>query len=377
MKIVAMVPARSGSKRIKNKNLRLINGKPLIEFVLNTLDKLDIFDDIYINSEDEIYKGLAEKHSFKFYKRPAELSSDTATNDEFALDFIENIKCDILIQILPTSPFITVDEIHNFTKMMMESSFDTLISVEHKQIACIYDNKPINFDLFKKNPPSQTMTPVMAYATSLMGWKTEIFKKNMDKHGVAYHGGDGNTGFFELRGLSTIDIDREEDFRLAESIAISLSSIKDETPKYYIGENKEHQEVDVPSILKKDGVKNNDLFDANKEVINIVDILNNMSHTESSSKRVIDTESNSMTIISQMPGEGNRKHYHPDWNEWWYIVEGEWEWDIEGEKKKIVKGDIVFMKKNRVHKITASGNSRAVRMAVSRSDVAHVYQDEL
>ena len=69
MKIVAMVPARSGSKRIKNKNLRLINGKPLIEFVLNTLGKLDIFDDIYINSEDEIYKGLADKHSFKYYKR--------------------------------------------------------------------------------------------------------------------------------------------------------------------------------------------------------------------------------------------------------------------------------------------------------------------
>ena len=44
---------------------------------------------------------------------------------------------------------------------------------------------------------------------------------------------------------------------------------------------------------------------------------------------------------------------------------------------KIVKGDIVFMKKNRVHKITASGNSRAVRMAVSRSDVAHVYQDDM
>lgn len=372
-----MIPARSGSKRVKNKNLRLINGKPLIEYVLDTIEKTNIFDDIYVNSEDEIYKGLAERYSFKFYKRPEIHSSDTSTNDEFALDFIQNVPCDILIQILPTSPFVTKEEIESFTKKMKEEAYDTLISVEHKQIACVYDNKPINFDLFKKNPPSQTMIPVMAYATSLMGWKSEKFKMNMANHNVAYHGGDGKTGFFELRGLSTIDIDREEDFRMAEAIAHSLSVIKDNIPKYYTGEKKEHQEVDVASILAKDGIKTNDLFDANKEVINIKDILNKMSKTESWSKRVIDTENNSMTVISQMPGEGNRKHYHPDWNEWWYIVEGEWEWDIEGEKKKIVQGDIVFMRKNRLHKITAAGNSRAVRMAISRADVAHVYQDDV
>ena len=80
-----------------------------------------------------------------------------------------------------------------------------------------------------------------------------------------------------------------------------------------------------------------------------------------------------MTIICQLPGEGNRRHYHPDWNEWWYIYEGEWEWEIEGEKKIVKEGDIVFMEKNRVHKITASGSKRAIRFAVSRSDVAHVF----
>ena len=53
---------------------------------------------------------------------------------------------------------------------------------------------------------------------------------------------------------------------------------------------------------------------------------------------------------------------------------GEWNWEIEGEIKQIVQGDIVFMEKNRKHKITASGNGRAIRMAVSRADVAHVYE---
>ena len=137
--------------------------------------------------------------------------------------------------------------------------------------------------------------------------------------------------------------------------------------------NNEHIEVDVPSILEKDGVKTNDLFDSNKEVVSLDAILLEKPSDSSWSKRVIDTDSNSMTIIAQMPGEGNRRHYHPDWNEWWYIVQGEWEWEIEGEIKRIKAGDIVMVEKRRVHKITAVGDKMAIRMAVSRADVEHIY----
>ena len=374
MKIVAMVPARMGSKRIKSKNLRFLDGKPLIEHVLETLSRVQIFDEIYINSEDEVFSEIADKYGINYYKRPDYLSSDVATNDEFAYEFLSNIDCDILIQILPTSPFITQKEIESFVNKMITDKLDTLVSVEHQQIACLYQGQAINFDNLKKNPPSQTMTPVISYATALMGWRSSIFQENIENHGVAYHGGLGKTDFFELKGYSTIDIDNEEDFVLAEAASIALKSSKI-TPKYYGQKNSERSEVDVPSILAKDGVQFNDLFDVNNEVVALSDILESMPKDVSWSKRVIDTDSNSMTIICQMPGEGNRRHYHPDWNEWWYIVEGEWEWEIEGEFKKIVKGEIVFMKKNRKHKITASGSKRAIRMAVSRADVAHVYED--
>jgi len=374
MKIVAMVPARMGSKRIKSKNLRFLDGRPLIEHVLGTLSRVQIFDEIYINSEDEIFSEIADKYGINYYKRPNYLSSDESTNDEFAHEFLSNIGCDILIQILPTSPFITQKEIESFVNKMITNELDALVSVEHQQIACLYQGQAINFDNLKKNPPSQTMTPVMSYATALMGWRSSKFLENIENYGVAYHGGLGKTDFFELKGYSTIDIDNEEDFVLAEAVSIALKSSKIE-PKYYSKKNSERSEVDVPSILVKDGVKINDLFDVNNEVVALSDILESMPKDVSWSKRVIDTDSNSMTIICQMPGEGNRRHHHPDWNEWWYIVEGEWEWEIEGELKKIVQGEIVFMKKNRKHKITATGSNRAIRMAVSRSDVAHVYED--
>ena len=377
MKIVAMVPARMGSKRVKNKNLRLINGKPLIDYVLDTIESVDLFDAVYINSESDVFQQLADKHGFHYYKRPKHLSSDTATNDEFAADFLANIKCDLLIQILPTSPFLEAAGIRAFVEMMRKESLDTLVSVEHKQIACLYEGRALNYDPLRKNPPSQTMAPVMAYATALMGWRKEKFLENFENFGVGYHGGEGNTGYFELRGLSTVDIDREEDFRLAESIILANEYMTEAGPSYFEPESAgaSRSEVDVPSILAKDGVVHNDLFDVNNEIVDLDSILQEMPRDVSWSKRLVDTESNSMTIISQMPGEGNRLHYHPDWNEWWYILEGEWEWLIEGQTKRIKKGDVVFMRKNRRHRITAAGDSRAVRMAVSRADVAHIYDE--
>ena len=383
MKIIAMIPARLGSKRVIKKNLRLIDGQPLISYIIDTVKQCKIFDEIYVNSESDVFQKIAEEKKISFYKRPEKFATDTSTNDEFALDFISNIKGDLLIQILPTSPLIKPIEIKNFVNEIIYSKYYTLISVEHKQIACLYENQAINYDKCKINPPSQNMEPIKAYATALMGWTYNSFKKNMKKYNAAYHGGNGNTGYFELRGLSTIDIDREEDFLLVENIMLAQKQKFQKTIKYYDQENSyqakpkiKNVETHVESILKKDGVAFNDLYDANKEVVSVKKIIETMGLSKSWSKRLIDTDSNSMTLICQLPGEGNRRHYHPDWNEWWYIVDGEWEWEIEGETRSIHKGEVVFMQKNRVHKITAVGNKPAIRMAVSRSDVEHVYPGE-
>ncbi len=232
-KIIAMVPARIGSKRVPKKNLRLIDGKPLIGYILETLKKVTVLDEIYLNADDVIFGKIAKDYGVKFYHRDKQFSTDKSTNDEFALDFMENVEGDILLQILPTSPLITVKEIEEFTQNMIEKDLETLISVEHKQIACLYENKTLNFDKYKKNPPSQEMEPVKAYATVLMGWENNSFKENMNKYGCAYHGGDSKTDYYELKGLSTIDIDNEEDFLLAEAIITALKNQTKKEIKFY------------------------------------------------------------------------------------------------------------------------------------------------
>jgi len=372
MKVVAMIPARLGSKRIPMKNIRLLNGIPLISYVIRAVKAANIFDEIYVNSESDTIGNLAINEGVRFYKRPESLSSDSATNDDFTMDFMMSNPCDILVQILPTSPFITAEEIESFTSEMIDQKYDTLISTNNQQIECVYDERPINFDQKKQSPPSQHLKPVQAYACSLMAWKTDNYKQNMEKYNCGYHGGDGKIGFSQLKGYSTIDVDNEEDFQLAEVVARSLGLRKKYEPQYY--DHKEHTEVDVPSILKKDGVINNDLHASNsEEPVNINDVRTSFDSTISWSKRLVDTENNSATLIHQLPGEGNRNHYHPDWNEWWFIIDGQWEWNIEGKKIIVEKDDIVFIPKGKFHHITAVGNKPAIRLAVSRSDVAHVY----
>lgn len=133
-------------------------------------------------------------------------------------------------------------------------------------------------------------------------------------------------------------------------------------------------DANVERILTMDGVGLVRLNAANQEVANIPALIAAYGEDRSWSHTVINSPSNSATLISQLPGEGNRRHYHPDWDEWWFIIDGEWDWEIEGKVRRIVKGDVVFIGRNRKHKITAAGTRPAIRLAVSRYDVDHVYE---
>ena len=74
MKIVAMIPARLGSTRVKNKNLRLINNKPLIQYIIDSAKKSELLNDIYVNSESTKFKEISNRSGIKFYQRSEELA---------------------------------------------------------------------------------------------------------------------------------------------------------------------------------------------------------------------------------------------------------------------------------------------------------------
>ena len=372
-----MIPARMGSIRVPKKNIRLLAGKPLISYALKSAREAKIFDEVYLNSEDKIFSEIAAKHGVSFYHRSNKFSTDQTNNDEFLKDFVENVEGDLIVQLLPTSPFISPEQIRNFVNAISKNKeLETLVSVVNHQIAGIFDNQPINFSQNEPHIPSQEMKPVQTYATVLMAWRKISLLEQLNDKGFGYHGTPNKTGYFKLDGLSKIDIDNEEDFQLADFIMKFQQENTYQIPQYYSQDLKGHTEVDVPSILVKDGIFNSDFAHENLPLSDIKEILDQADNSVSWCRRIVNTESNSATLISQLPGEGNRLHYHPSWNEWWYIIRGEWEWEVEGETIPVKQGKIVFIPKNKWHKITATGNQPAVRLAVSRADVAHIYKDD-
>ena len=232
MKTVAMIPCRLGSQRIPKKNLRLLDGKTLSQWVAKACLDSGVFDEIYINSEAPVFSDIAKDVGVKFYQRPEILSTNSATNDDFALDFMNKIPCDTLVQVNTTSPFLSTEDIKKFVQTYHEGGYKTLHTVKEERIEGLFDGRPLNFDPMKQMPPSQQLTPVYVFSSSIMAWDSTKFRDNMQKLGAAVYGGDGKIGYYTLKGFSALDIDNETDFSLAEAIALMLKQ-KHTEKRYY------------------------------------------------------------------------------------------------------------------------------------------------
>lgn len=374
---VAMIPARLGSQRVKKKNLRLLGDQPLVAHVGQTAVASGVFDAVYINSEAEVFEGIARQLGAQFYRRPSELATDGATNDQFALDFMNAVPCDVLVQINPTSPFLGVEDLRRAKEMFERDGYDTVLSVRECRVEGVCRGRPINFEPTGQMPPSQLLEPIMVFCNGILAWRTSVFRDNMRQRGCAVYGGKGRTGYCVLKGDATLDIDSEEDFALAELLLERVA--QGPRPVRYwnaLAVMREHAETEVSGILTRDGVEVIDLQDVNRPVRHLPDVLAKADRTRSWSKRIINSASNCVTLVSQMPGEGNRRHYHKDWDEWWLILEGEWSYEVDGVSGTVRQGDVVFIERHRVHRVVAKGTSRAVRMAVSRDGVAHIYPQD-
>ncbi len=216
MKIIAEIPARAGSKRVKNKNLRILAGKPLIEYAIDAAKKSNLIDDIYVNSDSDEIGQFGISKGIKYYKRSKELSGDLSTSDDYNYDFFINVKPDILIQINPVCPFVNSNLINNSIKYYLEKKIDTLISVKEERLQAFCADKPINFDIDKPLPRTQDINPVLICSWPVSIWRKETFINNYLKKGHAVF--SGNVGFFKTSFAESIKISYEEDFKLAENL---------------------------------------------------------------------------------------------------------------------------------------------------------------
>lgn len=108
-----IIPARGGSKRIPNKNIRDMCGKPLVAWTIDTAFESMIFQSIWVNSDDELILNVAANHGVFTYKRPPELATDESSTECVIMEQLEvmNNPTDYVMVLQPTSPTRQVDDI--------------------------------------------------------------------------------------------------------------------------------------------------------------------------------------------------------------------------------------------------------------------------
>ena len=212
---IAMIPARMGSQRLKQKNLRELGGVPLITRAIRKCKEAGVFDEIWVNSEHPAFGEIAVAEGVHFHQRPEALGNNQATSEQFVAEFLTKHPCDFVFQVHSIAPLLTVDEVRRFVQAMAGDQYDALLSYEAIGIECALAGQPVNFT-FAQKTNSQELTPVQRIAWSITGWRRSTYLEAALAGRCATYA--GRVGFFQVDHLAAHVIKTEEDLQLAEAI---------------------------------------------------------------------------------------------------------------------------------------------------------------
>ena len=137
-KIIALIPARSGSERLKDKNIKNINGKPLLYYSIKSALKSKIFDEVVVSTDSKNYKSIAQKFgAYVPFLRPKKFAKSNSPDYDWVNFTVNRLKehgkyYDIFFILRPTNPFRTHKTIIRAWKKFKYSyqRFDCLRAVE-------------------------------------------------------------------------------------------------------------------------------------------------------------------------------------------------------------------------------------------------------
>ena len=129
MKILAVIPARAGSKGIPNKNIRLIHNKPLIYYAIQNALNSRYITDVVVSTDSPEVEIIASQMNVNVKKRNIALCGDSITLDFVVNDVASGYDCDYVVTMQPTSPTLTATTLDNAIEYTIKNELDTLISV--------------------------------------------------------------------------------------------------------------------------------------------------------------------------------------------------------------------------------------------------------
>ena len=265
MNILAVIPARGGSKGIPGKNIKLLAGKPLIAYSIEAASKSRLINRIFVSTDDDKIKQISKKYGAEIIKRPKEMAKDDSPTMDSIIHVLNNLEkkgfvTDIVVLLQPTSPLRTHEDVDNAINLFIKNKdkCDSLVSV------CEYDHSPywslkVDGDFLKPNFGEEYFKMRRQELPKIYMPNGSIFisnKKSLLKSKSFYK---GNIIPYFMKSGESIDIDTLIDFKLAE-ITLGDKNIKLENKTV---------EKDQPSlIIAEAGVNHNGSLDLAKKLIN-------------------------------------------------------------------------------------------------------------
>jgi CMP-N-acetylneuraminic acid synthetase/regulator of RNase E activity RraA len=210
VKVVAFLPVKGTSERIKNKNIQLLDGKPLFLYTLEKLISCDFIDEIYLDSESTKIFELASELNFKKIKRDKRLANNKTDGNKLFMNEVSKVKGDIYIQILCTSPFIETETIKKGVDLLKKTNkYDSVVLVKKDKQYCWKDGKTV-YNI-GKIPNSKDLPDTIIETMGLYIIKENAALKTKRRIGK-------NPFLLEVSPLEAVDVNYPADFRLAELI---------------------------------------------------------------------------------------------------------------------------------------------------------------
>lgn len=216
MQILAVIPARGGSKGIPKKNIRLMYGKPLISYSINNAKNSHYITDVFVTTDSDEIAEVAEEYGAEVIKRDKSLSSDLVTLDPViyhaknCAEKIKNKKYDVVVTLQPTSPLLKVATLDNAIEYFIKGNFDTVISVINKPHLSWGKKENKIVPLYKERKNRQELPPQYFETGAFLIAKSDAIKINT-RIGE-------NVSVFEVPEEESIDIDDKNDWLLTENI---------------------------------------------------------------------------------------------------------------------------------------------------------------
>lgn len=223
MRRIAVIPARSGSKGLKDKNIKEMAGKPLMAYTIEAARLSGVFDEIMVSTDSEKYAEIARKYGASVpFLRSEATSGDKASTWDTVREVIGNYKnlgeeFDVVAVLQPTSPLRTADDIKGGMELFDKNHASAVIGVcelEHSINICntLGENNSMN-GFFDSNVSGRRQDAGKYYRINgaLYIQKVDAL---MNKENLY---GEGSYAYI-MDKKASIDVDDEMDFKMAESL---------------------------------------------------------------------------------------------------------------------------------------------------------------